>query len=139
MEPMIEVVEHVFDDAREQIVAIGEVIRDRARGIARVLCDLADRCGDAALARNHFARGLQQLGDFRVAVTDGTLAETKRDAFRKDGAVLMEGVLAAEDLKRCRAALDWGMTHPGPSATGLFDGTEHRTHNDNANPNLLER
>ena len=67
------------------------------------------------------------------------LAETKRDAFRRDGAVLMEGVLDAIEMKACREVFDWGFTHPGPHATGLFEGTEHRTHNENANPNLVDR
>jgi ectoine hydroxylase-related dioxygenase (phytanoyl-CoA dioxygenase family) len=66
-------------------------------------------------------------------------AAVSRDTFHKDGAVLMEGVLDAGQLQACRVVFDWGFAHPGPGATGLFDGTEHRTHNDNANPNLLER
>jgi ectoine hydroxylase-related dioxygenase (phytanoyl-CoA dioxygenase family) len=66
-------------------------------------------------------------------------AAAKRDVFRRDGAALIEGLLDAEELQACRDVFDWGFTHPGPNATGLFNGTEHRTHNDNANPNLLER
>jgi ectoine hydroxylase-related dioxygenase (phytanoyl-CoA dioxygenase family) len=66
-------------------------------------------------------------------------AASRREAFRADGAVLLEGVLDAEQLAKCRAVFDWGFTHPGPYATVLFKGTEHRTHNENANPNLVER
>jgi hypothetical protein len=66
-------------------------------------------------------------------------AAAKRDAFRRDGAVLMEGVLDADEMRACRDVFDWGMEHPGPNAVCLFDGTEHRTLNDNANPNVLER
>jgi ectoine hydroxylase-related dioxygenase (phytanoyl-CoA dioxygenase family) len=66
-------------------------------------------------------------------------AAGKREAFRADGAVLMEGLLDEEQMKACRAVFDWGFEHPGPMATGLFEGTEHRTHNDNANPKLVDR
>ena len=57
-----------------------------------------------------------------------------RKAFFEDGAVLVEGVLDAAQLEQCRAAFDWGMENPGPMATALLDGTEYRSHNDNANP-----
>jgi len=68
-----------------------------------------------------------------------TCAAAKRDAFHRDGAVLMEGVLDAEQMRACREVFDWGFAHPGPFATVLFDGTDHRTHNDNVNPHLTER
>jgi ectoine hydroxylase-related dioxygenase (phytanoyl-CoA dioxygenase family) len=53
--------------------------------------------------------------------------------------VLLEGLLDVEQLAACKSVFDWGVAHPGPYATVLFDGSEHRTHNENANPNLVER
>lgn len=66
-------------------------------------------------------------------------AAGKRDAFYEDGAVLIEGLLDAEQLGACRAVYDWGLAHPGPYATTLFAGTPHRSHNDNSNPALVDR
>ncbi|WP_027813904.1 phytanoyl-CoA dioxygenase family protein [Burkholderia cenocepacia] len=63
----------------------------------------------------------------------------KRKAFFEDGAVLIEGVLNDEQLAQCRAVFDWGMENPGPMATTLLDGTEYKSHNDNANPYAKER
>ncbi|WGY71359.1 phytanoyl-CoA dioxygenase family protein [Burkholderia cepacia] len=57
-----------------------------------------------------------------------------RKAFFENGAVLIEGVLNEEQLAQCRAAFDWGMENPGPMASTLLDGTEYKSHNDNANP-----
>ncbi|GAU05735.1 phytanoyl-CoA dioxygenase [Burkholderia stabilis] len=48
--------------------------------------------------------------------------------------MLVEGVLDDEQLAQCRAVFDWGMENPGPMATTLLDGTEYKSHNDNANP-----
>ncbi|NJN51103.1 MAG: phytanoyl-CoA dioxygenase family protein [Gammaproteobacteria bacterium] len=69
----------------------------------------------------------------------GECARQKRDAFRADGAVLMDGLLDPPQLAACRSVFDWGFAHPGPFAATLFAGTQHRTHNDNSNPNLVER
>uniref|UniRef100_UPI003F490A16 phytanoyl-CoA dioxygenase family protein n=1 Tax=Cupriavidus yeoncheonensis TaxID=1462994 RepID=UPI003F490A16 len=60
--------------------------------------------------------------------------ESKRKAFMRDGAVLIEGCLNEEQLALCKQAFDWGVENPGPSSHDLFAGTEQRTLNDNANP-----
>lgn len=60
--------------------------------------------------------------------------ESKRKAFAEDGAILMEGCLNKEQLQLCREVFDWGIENPGPAATSMFDGTEQRSHVDNANP-----
>ncbi|WP_343618189.1 phytanoyl-CoA dioxygenase family protein [Ralstonia sp.] len=65
--------------------------------------------------------------------------ETKRKAFAEDGAVVMEGCLNKDQLALCRAAFDWNVNNPGPMATTLFDGTEHKSHVDNANPLAKQR
>jgi ectoine hydroxylase-related dioxygenase (phytanoyl-CoA dioxygenase family) len=65
-------------------------------------------------------------------------ASAEREAFRANGAVLFEGVLDANQLAMCRAAFDCGIANPGPHATQLFKGSDHRTRNDNANPNLVD-
>jgi ectoine hydroxylase-related dioxygenase (phytanoyl-CoA dioxygenase family) len=62
------------------------------------------------------------------------MEESLRRAFRDDGAVLVKGVLNEDELARCRAAFDWAVANPGPNAFRIFEGTEHQTHNDNANP-----
>lgn len=63
---------------------------------------------------------------------------SKRDAFARDGAVLIEGFLDAEQLAMCRAAFDWNIANPGPSAVTVFPGTGSEHHNDNANPRAAE-
>ncbi|MFM0557304.1 phytanoyl-CoA dioxygenase family protein [Paraburkholderia sediminicola] len=65
--------------------------------------------------------------------------ESKRKAFAENGAVLIEGCLSKDQLAQCRQAFDWGVENPGPMASNLFDGTERKTHNDNANPFAKER
>ncbi|KWE86655.1 phytanoyl-CoA dioxygenase family protein [Burkholderia ubonensis] len=65
--------------------------------------------------------------------------ESKRKAFAEDGAVLIEGLLSEEQLAMCRAAFDWGIENPGPMASSMLDGTEFKSHVDNANPYAKER
>jgi ectoine hydroxylase-related dioxygenase (phytanoyl-CoA dioxygenase family) len=67
------------------------------------------------------------------------MQEAVREAFRNDGAVLIEDHLDDEQLTRCREAFDWAVEHPGPNAFRIFDKTEQQTHNDNANPRAKER
>ena len=65
--------------------------------------------------------------------------EFKRRAFAEDGAVLIEGCLNKDELAQCREVFDWGISNPGPMVTAMFDGTECRSHVDNANPNAKQR
>lgn len=67
------------------------------------------------------------------------MQESLRDRYREDGAVVIRNCLSEAQLAECRAVFDWGYAHPGPNATLLYRGTEHANHNDNANPNLVER
>ncbi|MFP3643031.1 phytanoyl-CoA dioxygenase family protein [Paraburkholderia sp. SIMBA_054] len=60
--------------------------------------------------------------------------EATRKAFAEDGAVPVKGLLSEQQLARCRQVFDWGIENPGPMACSLFDGTVHKTRNDNANP-----
>ncbi|MCA8256873.1 phytanoyl-CoA dioxygenase family protein [Burkholderia sp. AU31624] len=60
--------------------------------------------------------------------------ESKRKAFRENGAVLMEGLLNEDQLATCRQAFNWGVENPGPMSVTMFDGTEHKSLVDNANP-----
>ena len=60
--------------------------------------------------------------------------EATRKAFAEDGAVPVKGLLSEQQLTRCRQVFDWGIENPGPMACSLFEGTVHKTHNDNANP-----
>lgn len=55
-------------------------------------------------------------------------------AYRADGLVKLEQLLDAEMLAKCRAHYDWSVANPGPFAFNIFDGTEHKTINDNSNP-----
>jgi ectoine hydroxylase-related dioxygenase (phytanoyl-CoA dioxygenase family) len=55
-------------------------------------------------------------------------------AFRADGLVKLDQLLDAAMLAKCRAHYDWSVANPGPFAFNIFDGTEHRTINDNSNP-----
>ncbi|GCD39526.1 hypothetical protein OEIGOIKO_07382 [Streptomyces chrestomyceticus JCM 4735] len=65
--------------------------------------------------------------------------ESVREAFREDGTALIEDCLDEGQLARCRQAFDWAVANPGPHATTMFDGTERRSHVDNANPLAKER
>lgn len=67
------------------------------------------------------------------------MQESIRKAFFEDGAVLIKGLLNAEQLKACREAYDWCVENHGPHATRLFDGTVQQSHVDNANPLAKER
>ena len=62
-----------------------------------------------------------------------------RDAYRQDGAVLIENCLDADQLAACREAFDWAIANPGPKAFQIFDGSIHATANDNANPLAKDR
>lgn len=62
-----------------------------------------------------------------------------RKAFFEDGAVLMKGVLNADQLAECRAAFEFDLNNPGPSAHRLYKGEQSslsklQSHVDNANP-----
>lgn len=65
--------------------------------------------------------------------------QSVRDAYRNDGAVLIKNCLNADELARCREAFDWAVANPGPAAYQIFAGSQHQTHNDNANPRAKER
>jgi ectoine hydroxylase-related dioxygenase (phytanoyl-CoA dioxygenase family) len=67
------------------------------------------------------------------------LDHSVRDAYRDDGAVLIEDCLDDDQLAACREALDWAAANPGPMAFQIFNGSAHQTHNDNANPLAKER
>ncbi|HUO13059.1 MAG TPA: phytanoyl-CoA dioxygenase family protein [Caulobacteraceae bacterium] len=65
--------------------------------------------------------------------------QSKREAFARDGAILVEGFLDAEQMATCRAAFDWNIANPGPAAVTVFPGSRSEHHNDNANPRAAER
>lgn len=60
-------------------------------------------------------------------------------AYRADGLIKLERLLDADMLARCRANYDWSVANPGPFAFNIFDGTEHKTINDNSNPAAQSR
>lgn len=60
--------------------------------------------------------------------------EALRDAYRRDGAVLVKGALNKAELAKCRAALDWAVANPGPNASGMLRGTSQESFVDNSNP-----
>ncbi|WP_016883703.1 MULTISPECIES: phytanoyl-CoA dioxygenase family protein [unclassified Rhodococcus (in: high G+C Gram-positive bacteria)] len=65
--------------------------------------------------------------------------ESVRQAFRNDGAVLIEDCLDETQLAQCHEAFMWAVDNPGPHVFRPLDGTELRTHIDNANPLAKER
>ena len=66
-----------------------------------------------------------------AAVTDWSAL---RAAYRTDGLIKLEKLLDVEMLAKCRANYDWSVANPGPFAFNIFDGTKHKTINDNSNP-----
>ena len=65
--------------------------------------------------------------------------EAVREAFRRDGAVLIKDRLDERELAMCREAFDWAVANPGPYATSMYAGSEQRSHVDNANPLAKQR
>lgn len=62
-----------------------------------------------------------------------------RQSFEEDGAVLVKNCLDKDQLALCREAFDWAVENHGPNATMMFEGTEQKSHVDNANPKAKER
>jgi ectoine hydroxylase-related dioxygenase (phytanoyl-CoA dioxygenase family) len=54
-----------------------------------------------------------------VTAIDATL----RDAYRRDGVVCLRGLLGAGDLAAARAAYEWSLAHPSPSANSYAGGS----------------
>ncbi|WP_028923273.1 phytanoyl-CoA dioxygenase family protein [Pseudonocardia acaciae] len=65
--------------------------------------------------------------------------ESVRTTFRDDGAVLLKDCLDEGHLAACKEAFDWAVANPGPNASSMFEGTEQRSHVDNANPRAKHR
>jgi len=55
-------------------------------------------------------------------------------SYREDGAIKAEKLLDAGMMAKCREHYDWSVANPGPYAFNIFDGTIHKTINDNSNP-----
>ena len=60
-----------------------------------------------------------------------------RQAYDRDGAVFLPGVLDAEALAGAQAAYDWSLAHPGPGATRFAQATDATFYNDLYNPDCL--
>ncbi|MGW4336422.1 phytanoyl-CoA dioxygenase family protein [Rhodococcus koreensis] len=65
--------------------------------------------------------------------------EAVRQAFRNDGAVLIEDYLDETQLRQCHEAFTWAVNNPGPYVFNRLDGTTLQTHIDNANPRAKNR
>lgn len=62
------------------------------------------------------------------------MQDTLRRRYREDGAIRVQRLLDADMMAKCRAHYDWSVANPGPFAFNIFDGTIHKTINDNSNP-----
>ena len=60
-----------------------------------------------------------------------------RQAYARDGAVFLPGVLDAAALADAQAAYDWSLAHPGPGATRFAQATDATFYNDLYNPDCL--
>lgn len=60
-----------------------------------------------------------------------------REAYARDGAVFLPGVLDADALAQAQAAYDWSLAHPGPGATRFAQATDATFYNDLYNPDCL--
>ncbi|MEN0136616.1 MAG: phytanoyl-CoA dioxygenase family protein [Rhodococcus sp. (in: high G+C Gram-positive bacteria)] len=67
------------------------------------------------------------------------MEQTVREAFRNDGAVLIENCLDEAQLTQCHEAFTWAVDNPGPYVFNRLDGTTLQTHIDNANPLAKDR
>lgn len=59
--------------------------------------------------------------------------QMKRD-FAEQGAIVMRGLFAPDQLARARRSFDFGRAHPSPFAQQLFAGTADEHFNDQSNP-----
>ena len=57
---------------------------------------------------------------------------TQREAFARDGVVCLRGLLGERDLAEARAAYEWSLANPSPSAN-VYQGGEGRFYQDLAN------
>jgi len=57
-----------------------------------------------------------------------------RQAYDRDGVVLLRGALDASALAQAQAAYDWSLANPGPLATRFADTSEATFYNDLYNP-----
>ncbi|WP_322058370.1 phytanoyl-CoA dioxygenase family protein [Paraburkholderia sp. J63] len=62
------------------------------------------------------------------------VTQSQRDAFRNDGAVLIENCLDEAQLAQCYEVFKWIVANPGPHHYAKL-----QTHIDNANPGIKER
>lgn len=60
-----------------------------------------------------------------------------REAYARDGAVILPGVLDADAQAQAQAAYDWSLAHPGPGATRFAQATDATFYNDLYNPDCL--
>ena len=60
-----------------------------------------------------------------------------RDAYRRDGAVLLPGVLNKEQRDAALAAYEWSLAHPGPLASKISQRTDGLFYQDLANLDCL--
>lgn len=58
--------------------------------------------------------------------------DAQREAFRSDGVVCLRGLLGEHDLAEARAAYEWSLANPSPSAN-VYQGGEGRFYQDLAN------
>jgi hypothetical protein len=65
--------------------------------------------------------------------------QPQREAFRHDGAVLIENCLDEAQLAQCYEAFKWNVANPGPYHFRALDGTSLQTHIDNANPIVKDK
>src|SRR5450432_2961976 len=63
---------------------------------------------------------------------------TAREAYARDGAVLIPKALDAKAMAGALAAYDWSLANPGPGATRFAQGTDSTFYNDLYNPRCLE-
>jgi ectoine hydroxylase-related dioxygenase (phytanoyl-CoA dioxygenase family) len=61
-----------------------------------------------------------------------------REAYARDGAVLIPKALDAKALAEALAAYDWSLANPGPGATRFAQATDSTFYNDLYNPRCLE-
>lgn len=62
----------------------------------------------------------------------------QREAYARDGVILLKDALSPAELEAARAAYDWSMANPGPSRFNVMGGTPGRFFTDTNNPKAFE-
>ena len=69
---------------------------------------------------------------------DWEALKASREAYARDGVMLLKGALSPAEMTLARQAYDWSMANPGPSRFNVMAGAEGRFFTDTNNPKAFD-